>query len=54
VPESSNSYTLRKFVPYEPKDNEEYMNEAQLDHFKNLLLSWKRESSPNGDTLCRL
>jgi len=43
VPESSNSYTLRKFVPYEPKDNEEYMNEAQLDHFKNLLLSWKRE-----------
>lgn len=43
MPESSNSYTLRKFVPYEPKDNEEYMNEAQLDHFKNLLLSWKRE-----------
>ncbi len=43
MPESANSYTLREFIPYEPKDDEEYMNEAQLDHFKNLLLSWKLE-----------
>lgn len=43
MPESANSYTLREFTPYEVKKDEEYMNEAQLDHFKNLLLSWKRE-----------
>lgn len=31
------------FVPYEPSSNEEYMSDAQLQHFKQILLQWKRE-----------
>lgn len=30
------------FEPYQPKEGEEYMNEAQLEHFKKILLMWKR------------
>lgn len=29
------------FKPYEEKEGEEYMNEAQLRHFENILNSWK-------------
>ncbi len=29
------------FKPYLPADGEEYMNEAQLAHFRKLLLDWK-------------
>ncbi len=35
--------TLAAFTPYEPKDDEEYMSEEQLQHFRNILLSWKSE-----------
>lgn len=31
------------FEPYQPKRNEDYMNDAQLEHFRNILLAWKRE-----------
>lgn len=31
------------FTPYTPKPNEEYMSNAQLEHFKALLLHWKTE-----------
>jgi len=31
------------FEPYQPKRNEEYMSPEQLDHFRNILLTWKRE-----------
>jgi DnaK suppressor protein len=27
---------------YTPSDNEEYMNEAQLDYYRRLLLEWKK------------
>ena len=37
------SYTLRTFSPYKEKKGEEYMNPQQLEHFQNLLLSWRRE-----------
>jgi DnaK suppressor protein len=30
------------FEPYVSTDGEEYMNDAQLGHFRNLLLAWKR------------
>ena len=39
----NDSYVLRNFEPYQVKEGEEYMNPKQLDHFKNLLLSWKQE-----------
>ena len=31
------------FTPYQIKENEEYMNEAQLEHFRTILLNWKSE-----------
>lgn len=38
--ENTTSYT--DFTPYEPKDGEEYMNDAQVEHFRNILLNWKK------------
>jgi DnaK suppressor protein len=29
--------------PYQPKPGEQYMNERQLEHFRQILLAWKRE-----------
>jgi DnaK suppressor protein len=29
--------------PYQPKRGESYMNASQLDHFRELLTTWKRE-----------
>ena len=29
--------------PYQPKKNEEYMSEGQLQHFRQILLAWKAE-----------
>ena len=34
---------FRNFVPYEPKADEEYMNEAQIAHFRHMLNEWRRE-----------
>lgn len=31
------------FEPYPLKDGEEYMNEAQCDHFRTILNAWKKE-----------
>ena len=31
------------FVPYERQQGEDYMNAAQLDHFREILLNWKHE-----------
>ena len=30
-------------APYKEKKGEEYMNQDQLEHFRKILLSWKRE-----------
>ena len=40
---SNDHLTLNGFEPYKEKKGEEYMNENQLEHFKNLLLTWKTE-----------
>jgi DnaK suppressor protein len=34
---------LRGFKPYQPKKGEEYMSKGQLEHFRQILLAWKRE-----------
>ncbi len=34
---------FKKFEPYQEKRGEEYMNERQVEHFRNILLAWKRE-----------
>lgn len=31
------------FVPYEEKEGEEFMNDAQVAHFRNILNNWKNE-----------
>ena len=31
------------FKPYELAEGEEYMNEEQVEHFRNILLNWKNE-----------
>ena len=31
------------FTPYEIREGEEYMNDDQQEHFRNILLSWKQE-----------
>ncbi|MDZ7735997.1 MAG: RNA polymerase-binding protein DksA [Gammaproteobacteria bacterium] len=31
------------FTPYKAKKGEEYMNEEQVEHFRNILLGWKQE-----------
>ncbi len=31
------------FAPYKEKKGEEYMNEKQIQHFREILLAWKRE-----------
>jgi len=40
---SANSNTFKDFTPYKEKKGEEYMNEKQSEHFKNILLAWKTE-----------
>lgn len=40
---TAESFTLRSFEPYKPKKGEEYMNPTQQEHFKTLLLAWRRE-----------
>jgi DnaK suppressor protein len=34
---------FNNFEPYKPKRGEEYMNEAQREHFNSILLKWKSE-----------
>ena len=39
----------RQFVPYQPAAGEEYMNEKQLNHFRQILNYWKSELSDDID-----
>ncbi|MDX1512580.1 MAG: RNA polymerase-binding protein DksA [Gammaproteobacteria bacterium] len=31
------------FKPYKPKRGEEYMNDKQVEHFRKILLAWKKQ-----------
>ncbi len=33
----------KNFTPYQAKKGEEYMNPKQVEHFRAILLNWKRE-----------
>ena len=37
------STTTTEFVPYETAEGEEYMSPGQVEHFRQILLNWKRE-----------
>ena len=41
--EGGTTASLFGIEPYQPKKNEEYMSEGQLDHFRRILLAWKEE-----------
>ena len=43
MPEEKKEFALSDFTPYEMKEGEEYMNEAQLEHFAKILRNWKQE-----------
>lgn len=44
MPESKQDMQANQsFIPYQPAEGEEYMNDAQLAHFRQLLLGWKQE-----------
>ncbi|SDL84931.1 transcriptional regulator, TraR/DksA family [Modicisalibacter muralis] len=43
----------KKFTPYEPAQGEEYMNEKQLEHFRQILLGWKQELMEEVDRTVR-
>lgn len=49
----NNTDAPRKFVPYEPAKDEEYMNEQQLEHFREILLVWKQELMEEVDRTVR-
>jgi len=34
---------FKNFTPYTPKKGEEYMSDAQLAHFKEILLNWRSD-----------
>jgi DnaK suppressor protein len=35
--------TLFNFTPYSEKEGEEFMNDAQKEHFRSILTNWKNE-----------
>lgn len=41
--EAANSMDIHGIAPYKAKKNEEYMNDAQHEHFKKILHAWKQE-----------
>ncbi|MDH5325662.1 MAG: RNA polymerase-binding protein DksA [Gammaproteobacteria bacterium] len=41
--ESSADLDFRNFTPYKEKKGEEYMNPNQVEHFRGMLLNWKKE-----------
>ena len=42
MPNTANQ-EFTNFTPYELAKGEEYMNEAQLEHFRQILLGWKQQ-----------
>ena len=43
ISEGGTTASLFGIEPYQPKKNEEYMSEGQLEHFRKILLAWKEE-----------
>ena len=41
--ESGTTASLFGIAPYQPKKNEEYMSDGQLEHFRQILNAWKAE-----------
>lgn len=40
---AAHALPVEGFKPYKPKRGEEYMNESQREHFRNILNAWKNQ-----------
>jgi len=40
---ATEGFSLKDISPYQEKENEKYMNENQIEHFRNLLAVWKKD-----------
>jgi len=40
---ATEGFSLKDISPYQEKANEKYMNENQIEHFRNLLAAWKKD-----------
>lgn len=49
MPDNKESF-LKHFEPYVAKEGEEYMNDAQKQHFIQILNAWKKELMEEVDT----
>ena len=43
IPVTDSASVLKNFTPYKTKKGEEYMNEAQKEHFKLILRTWRNQ-----------
>ncbi len=43
MPQDKKEFALSDFTPYEIGNDEEYMSDAQLEHFATILRNWKQE-----------
>lgn len=43
IPVTDSASVLKNFTPYKAKKGEEYMNEAQKEHFKLILRTWRNQ-----------
>jgi len=43
MPHDKKEFALSDFTPYDLKKGEEYMNDAQLAHFRTILSNWRQE-----------
>jgi DnaK suppressor protein len=43
IPVTDSASVLKNFTPYKEKKGEEYMNEAQKEHFKLILRTWRNQ-----------
>ncbi len=41
--QAKTNFAMRDIAPYQEQPGEEYMNEKQIEHFRNILLAWKRQ-----------
>lgn len=46
---ATNTFKAVSFTPYAPKENEEYMSDEQLEHFRSILITWKKQLLDEAD-----
>lgn len=47
--QSTMSNSLYGYAPYQPKKDEDYMSDAQVEHFRKILMAWKADLMSEAD-----